>query len=195
MLHTRGPSKRLGHIVRVYREKVGRSQAAVAVAAGISTSMLSQIERGAVSPSIDTLFGVCSALGLDIADLFGRACPRTPVRIHRPGERLRSTGEGVVYEQLVSSPDAAHPAEMCVLELAPGTRLGMSDGGHEGVEMGYVLTGRAVLMVEENEYTIQTGDSIAFAARLRHGLRNDGTAPFRAVWSTLPPHQDYMKME
>lgn len=186
-------SKDLGRILKAYREKLGRNQAAVATQAGISTSMLSQIERGAVSPSIETLLAVCSALGLDIAELFGRAYPRSPVRIQHTGERLRSTVEGVRYEQLVSSPDTAHPAEMLLLELEPHTRVGLSDGGHEGVEMGYVLAGTAILTVEEDRYPIRRGDSVAFSARLRHGLENPNGSPFRAVWSMLPPHQDHVK--
>ncbi|MBD3318054.1 MAG: helix-turn-helix domain-containing protein [Chitinivibrionales bacterium] len=190
-----GPSQRLGRILRSYREKRGHNQRAVAAKAGISTSMLSQIERGAVSPSIDTLYGVCSALGVDIADLFGQACPRAPVRIHHPGERLQSESERVRYEQLVSSPDTAFPGEMFLLELKPHTKVGPSDGGHEGVEMGYVLSGTAVLTVESNHYTITRGDSLAFSSRLRHGLENTGVGLFQAVWSTHPPHQDYLKLE
>jgi len=79
----------LGKIVRVFREKSNRNLGTVARAAGISISMLSQIERGMVSPSIDTLCMVCRALDLDVAELFRRLSREEPVRVHRQGERLK----------------------------------------------------------------------------------------------------------
>jgi transcriptional regulator with XRE-family HTH domain len=44
----------IGRMLKLYREKTGRNQGEIATQAGISISMLSQIERGMVSPSIDT---------------------------------------------------------------------------------------------------------------------------------------------
>ena len=72
----------IGNILKVFREKTRKKQGEVATKAGISISMLSQIERGVVSPSIDTLFCVCKAVGMDIADLFRRISPDAPVRLH-----------------------------------------------------------------------------------------------------------------
>ena len=60
---------RLGSMLRLFREKSGRKLADVAPAAGFSISMLSQIERGVVSPSIDSLCMVCRALDVDTAEL------------------------------------------------------------------------------------------------------------------------------
>ena len=46
---------KIGKILKVFREKTGQNQGDIASKAGISISMLSQIERGMVSPSIETL--------------------------------------------------------------------------------------------------------------------------------------------
>src|SRR4030042_5613990 len=100
----------VGKTLRAYREKTGRQQAEVAAAAGISASMLSQIERGSVSPSIDTLSELCSALGVQLADLFARLAPRRPVTISRPGKRLERTQGSSRYDRWGPAPDAAHPA-------------------------------------------------------------------------------------
>jgi transcriptional regulator with XRE-family HTH domain len=189
-LHSR--SARIGRTLKAYREKTGRHQAVVANAAGISTSMLSQIERGVVSPSIDTLFEVCAALGVEIADFFARVSPRSPVQVHHNGQRLRTEAGGVRYERLVTSPDMTYPAEMLLLEVAKTRRVGMSGGNQEGVELGYVLEGEAQLTVGGERYVVREGDSVSFAAQLPHTLENTGNKPFRAVWCTLPPHQEYL---
>lgn len=186
------PHHQIGRILRVYREKTGRHQAGVAAEAGISTSMLSQIERGAVSPSIDTLVDVCGALGVEMAELFGRLSDGTTVRIHRQGNRLSTRRQGVRYERLVASHDSVHPAEMFLIEVEPGRQVGISGRGHEGIEMGYVFSGSALIAVDETQHAIGAGDSVAFSSHLPHRLVNRGGEVFRAVWTVLPPHTDYL---
>jgi transcriptional regulator with XRE-family HTH domain len=187
--------QQIGHILRLYREKRGRNQTEIAESAGISTSMLSQIERGAVSPSLDTLFAVCSALNLELVELFGRLSPREAVHIVHPSNRLVASEAGVRYEQLITSLDPSFAAELFLLEVGVGERAGLSDRGHEGVEMGYVLSGSAILEVEHKSYTLEKGDSVTFAARLPHSLSNQGSVVFKAVWAALPPHRDYLESE
>lgn len=177
------------------REKTSRSQAQVAGASEISVSMLSQIERGRVSPSIDTLLRVCAALDLEVSEVFERLAPGRPVRIYRPGERLRSNGEGVVYEQLAGSPDPAFPSEMFLLEVEPGRRIGFSGSAHEGIEMGYVLSGRAVISLGGRKYEVTRGDSVSFSAQVPHRLSNHTGSCFRAIWTVMPPHKDYLELE
>jgi transcriptional regulator with XRE-family HTH domain len=182
----------IGTILRLFREKINKNQGEVAHKAGISTSMLSQIERGAAAPSVDTLVAVCMVLELDVADLFRRIAPEAPLRIHHRGKRLFTASRGVRYEQLCQSADASHPAEMLLLEIAPGKQAGVSDNGHEGVEMGYVLSGNATLVVNGAEYGLTSGDSVSYNSHLPHKLINNSTTIFRAVWNALPPHRDYL---
>jgi transcriptional regulator with XRE-family HTH domain len=184
----------LGKILRLFREKSGRNLGAVAQRAGISISMLSQIERGIVSPSIDTLCMVCRALDIDMAELFRRISPDEPVRIHKGGERLTLESNGVRYEQLMTSQTSAFPAEIFCIDVRPGCATAMSGGGHEGTEMGYVLQGTAQLTVGGAHYRIKKNDSLCFSAYLPHRLANAGKKLFRAVWSISPPHVDYLKM-
>ena len=184
---------RLGRILKTYRETTGRNQGDVASKAGISVSMLSQIERGIVAPSIETLMMVCSVLDLDVSQLFRMVASNEPqVRIHHSNERLRNEVGGVHYEQLMTSTQGSWQAEMFLLEVAPGCSTTFSGGGHEGVEIGYVLAGEAVLTVDGNDYRIGKGDSIHFSSHLTHQLRNRGKSAFRAIWSISPPHVDYL---
>jgi transcriptional regulator with XRE-family HTH domain len=183
----------IGKILKVFRQKINKNQGDVAAKAGISTSMLSQIERGAVSPSIDTLVAVCVALEMDVADLFRRISPGAPVRVNHQGKRLSTQSRGVRFEQLAVSADAGHPAEMLLLEIAPGREAGISGNGHEGVEMGYVLEGNATLFVNGTRFEISKGESVSYNSHLPHKLVNNGKTVFKAVWNALPPHKDYLE--
>jgi len=189
----KSPVPEIGKLLRLFREKIEKNQGEVADKAGISTSMLSQIERGAVSPSIDTLFSVCAALEMDTAELFRRISPGAPIRVHHAGKRLVTQSKGVRFEQLAVSGDASHPGEMLLLEIAPGKEAGMSGNGHEGVEMGYVLAGNALLVINNDEFVVAEGDSVSYHSHLPHKLVNNGTQTFRAVWNALPQHKDYLE--
>jgi transcriptional regulator with XRE-family HTH domain len=183
----------MGRILKAYREKTGRNQGHVASKAGISVSMLSQIERGMVAPSIETLIMVCSVLDLDVSQLFRMVSTEEhPVRVHHRGERLRNELDGVHYEQLMTSTRGNWPSEMFLLEIDPGCGTSFSGGGHEGAEMGYVLAGEAILTVDAADHAVRKGDSIYFSSHLPHQLRNCGKSSFRAVWSLSPPHVDYL---
>lgn len=183
---------KIGRLLKVFREKTGRNQGDIAEKAGISVSMLSQIERGIVAPSIETLVLVCQSLDLDLSELFKKITSDKPLQIHRNGERLTNELSGVKYEQLVMSTHPVYRAEMFLIEILPGKSTSFRGDGHEGAEMGYVLAGQAMLTVENEAYAIGEGDSICFNARLPHQLSNSGATKFRAVWSISPPHVDFL---
>ena len=189
------PLNKIGLILKTYREKIGLNQSLIAERAGISTSMLSQIERSVVSPSIETLMAVCTALGMDVVHLFRSISGQDAVRIYHRGERLKHDGSGIKYEQLAVSQEHAHPGEMFLIKIAPHEKVGMSEKGHEGVEMGYVLSGAATLLVNGKEYNLRRGDSVTLNSSHPHSLQNRGKVVFKAVWSVLPPHKDYLEIE
>ncbi len=185
----------IGRTIKGYRERRKLGQSEVAGQAGISVSMLSQIENGRVSPSIDTLLRVCTAVGLEPMELFRHVAPLRPVRIMRREQRLRTDSKGALYEQLVASPDTGYPAELFLLEVEVGRKVGLGGMGHEGVELGYVLEGEAEMTVGGEQHCVREGDSLSFSAHLPHSLKNDSGRTFRAIWTVIPPHKDYLELE
>ena len=61
--------KRLSDKVRKARKKVGLSQEALALQAGINRSYVGQIERGIGNPSLLVLVKLATTLQIDVADL------------------------------------------------------------------------------------------------------------------------------
>ncbi len=186
--------QKIGRLLRIIRERTGRNQSEIAGYAGISTSMLSQIERGIVSPSIDTLIDVCQALGVEPGELFNRLSVRKAVQIHKSGNRLRTRQNGIHYEQVAASNNPGYPAELILLRLAPGSQAGVRSEGHEGIEMGYVCAGEAVLSVGDDQFPLRAGDGVSFASSVPHRLINTGAGDFQALWSVSPPHQNYLDL-
>jgi predicted transcriptional regulator len=83
-----------GHIVRYARRRAGLSQRALAAKAGVPQPAIARIERGAVSPRLDTVLPLLEAAGftLEVAPVIGQGVDRTLIRgtLERsPEERIR----------------------------------------------------------------------------------------------------------
>ena len=62
----------VGEQIRKARLAVKKTQEAVAAEAGIDRSYLSQLENDYKSPTLDTLFRVCAAIGVSASTLIAR---------------------------------------------------------------------------------------------------------------------------
>ena len=69
---------RLGANVRERRVHRGLTQEALGERAGLSYKFIGEVERGLGNPSIETVASIASALGADVADLFGPSRPADP---------------------------------------------------------------------------------------------------------------------
>src|ERR1051326_2932902 len=94
-----GAEAALGRRIRSARTRRGLSAAELANLAGVSKSLVSQIERGIAAPSIDTVRRLASALELPVFSLFmeepdaGMVVRRADRRVGRyPGSRARREG-------------------------------------------------------------------------------------------------------
>ncbi len=190
-------TQKVGTALKAYRERVGVSQGVIAKKARISTSMLSQIERGTTSPSIETLAMLCKALKVDMSQLFSFVEEKRSVSIKKEGERLTLKQKGAHYEQVAWCNAAAGSMEMFLLTVEPDSAVGFSgkEQSQEGVEMGYILLGEAVLSLSGEEYPLSEGDGVSFSAALSHAIINRSKKPFVAVWAAMPSQRDYLDIE
>jgi transcriptional regulator with XRE-family HTH domain len=62
----------MGDELRESRERAGLTQEELSFRAGLSRPYISQLERNLKSPTVDTLFLICDALGISAAELIGR---------------------------------------------------------------------------------------------------------------------------
>ncbi len=58
---------------------------------------------------------------------------------------------------------------------------------HQGEELGYLLEGELVLLVDGKRLTAGTGASFHFRSELPHAYRNEGTSSARVPWVSTPP--------
>ncbi len=89
-----------GEKLRQMREHKGYTLKYVAQMAGVSESLVSQIERNHVSPAIDTLLSLADVLDINLEFLFEEYRRQHPVQLIRRGERAKMAEGDVDYEEL-----------------------------------------------------------------------------------------------
>ena len=62
----------MGEELRQAREQAGLSQEELSFRAGLSRPYISQLERNLKSPTVETLFLICDALGVSASEVIGR---------------------------------------------------------------------------------------------------------------------------
>src|SRR5438105_5217000 len=120
--------RELGLKLRQLRQDANQTLQELADLAGVSQSLISQVERGLVSPSITTLRRLAAALKVPIAALFIEPAAESSSETHLNGHRiivrrterktLRVPKSRVNYELL--SPDLSGKIEFLWIEYTPG---------------------------------------------------------------------------
>ncbi len=179
----------LGDTLRTVRERRKMTMRALASAIGVSESLISQIERDKISPSLDTLLAIVDVLEIDIEYLFKNYKKSKSVHIVRCNERNKHIIDEVTYEQLSKLTDGKpeFAIEALLITLPPETSKGNTEYGHQGSELGFILEGSAELRYGKETYRINEGDSISFSADIPHILNNTGKKHLRALWIITPP--------
>jgi transcriptional regulator with XRE-family HTH domain len=182
---------KFGEKLRSVRERKGLTLREVANKARVSESLVSQIERNKVSPSIDTLLHIADVLDIDYEYLFSDYRQKRKVSIIRASERDSIRRNNVTIHQLsVIDEISTDPAiESFLLEIETSGETGDQQYGHAGREFGTILEGRAELIYGNETYELNEGDSISFPSDIPHLFKNTGKKVLRAIWVVTPPRK------
>ena len=185
---------KLGPLLRAIRNARHLTIKEVAAKAGVSSSLLSQIERNRISPSLDTLLQLLEVYGVPPNKFFKDYETSSKVEIIRKTDRETISRKGFKYEKLCGDSQAKgnHSFNAFFLELAPGQQRGDTEDGHLGRELGIVVRGSAQLIYGGDIYRIEAGDSISFFSQIPHVIKNLSEEVFQAYWVVTPADgEDY----
>ncbi len=180
----------VGKRLRQLRDDHGISMRRLATLSGLSANALSMIERGKTSPSVSTLYKLADALEIPITAFFSGVPEKEQVVFIKAEGRsrvpfTRGVWEGLGGEQFVGR------VEPFVLTLESGASSGPYHITHSGHEFVFCLRGQLEYQVENQFYVLDAGDSLLFAAQLRHRWRNAGGT----VTNALVMLSDYSESE
>ena len=141
--------------------------------ADVSRGMLSRIENGQATPSLDALQRICRALGVSLSNLFkdfdmldgsAKFVPRGKgMDVAR-----RGTKRGHSYELLSYDQGPKKLFEPFLITLDDESEI-FPRFQHEGIEFIYMLEGKFEYRIGKHSYVLTPGDAITFNGGIPHG--------------------------
>jgi transcriptional regulator with XRE-family HTH domain len=178
----------LGQRIKALRAERQLQQRQLAEKAGLTPSMLSQIESGRLTPSLHTLGKLAAALGMPIAALFESA-PNGRLHVSRKKdypvvsfdgstEKWHVLGAGLFQGKIRAVVSSLGPRGKGVK-----TDKVILDSGQ--MKLFYVIEGKVALHYNGEAHRLEAGDSAYLDGGTPHGWENVGPRTARALWVIL----------
>ena len=163
----------IGNVIRELRLKDNLTIAEVAAQAGISRGMVSKIENGQVSTSLETLSKIVQALGVSLAHLFRHYnMPTGGAQLVKNGAGMevvrRGTKRGHTYHLLAYDQGSRKAFEPFLITMDDASEV-FPTFEHPGTEFIYMLKGRIEYRHGQQTYVLEPGDSLTFRGDIPHG--------------------------
>lgn len=164
--------RHLGNTIRQLRQQHGLTIAEISLRAGISRGMLSKIENGLASSSLETLEQLANALGVTVAHLFrDYNVPRGGAQLVKKDKGMevvrRGTRSGHTYHLLAYDQGPQKTFEPFLITMEePGEQFHTFE--HPGTEFIYMLEGLLEYRVGDETFLVEPGDSLTFRGEIPH---------------------------
>lgn len=171
--------------LRKIRAEKGYSLTKLSELSGVSKGMLSQIENNGTSPTINTIWKICSGLGIPYTALLEDQ--PTESAVISKAQTSRQESENGHYRIFGYYPDSPHHNfELFQMELDPQsayTSIGHSKVNRNGESEEYVMVIQGELTIDVSDKHLELGpdDATKFNSTRRHIYRNSGPAVVKAV--------------
>lgn len=153
----------------------------------VSSNMISRIERGLTTPSVEIMVKLANAFGMSI-NYFVEEAEKGSTIIHTK----KGHGEPIFFfedkHQIISLTQGLRDPNFNVFLDTIERDCSSGDGGmvHTGEEFALVLEGSLEFIVDGERYELEEGDSIVFKASMPHRWRNLHHGATRVLWVVSP---------
>lgn len=167
---------RVGITLQALRQAQGLSLDELSRRAGVSKSMLSQIERNQANPTVAVVWRLANALRVDMSELLGSERPAPPaietVAAHAiPG---MSSPDGLCQLRILGPIDLAGQFEWYELRVQAGGALESSAHEPGSREHLSVLSGSLEVRLASSLRRLKAGETARYAADGPHAIHNPG---------------------
>lgn len=177
----------VGNIIKNIRIKKGIMLKEVASKCGISSSMLSQIEKGNANPSLNTIREIANTLDVPLFKFFLELEKEdNGIVILKKENRKIITSKNVTYELL--SPDVPTAIEcMKMILTKKGSESSITPKAHKGEEIAVLLRGKVKITIEDQSCIMEQGDSVHIPSLKPHKWTNIGNEEAVVIFAVTPP--------
>jgi transcriptional regulator with XRE-family HTH domain len=153
--------------LRRERERAGLTLTEVASRAGVAKSTLSQLESGTANPNLETLWAICTVLGVQFSRLLEP--PRPQVRVIRAGEGPAVAASQANYlATLVAACPPGARRDLYVIDAEPGQPRAADPHPPGTTEHVVLSSGRALIGLTESPVELSPGDYACYPGDVPH---------------------------
>ena len=158
---------------------------AVSQRAKVTKSLISQIENGKTLPSLKSLIALTTALDTTVGFLFSSDAEPSGVVVKASERKVMHTKNGVIL-YLLTPNLRDRQVEFLSVVYEKDASSGILHA-HKGEEYGIVLKGRIHVIVQEETYILEKGDSIVINSEIPHKIDNAYPGTTEVIWANTPP--------
>jgi len=179
----------LGQRLKEARTKKKVSQSELAKLVGVTPSTISQIESSLIYPSLPALLKIAEVLSLEPSSLFegkGAHVKRVVFPAYEASDaNVADKGQSGFLAKALTPGDLSAKAEPYLIEIAPRKKLASHFFMHKGEEMGYLLSGRLHVTVDNVLHKLRPGDLVYLTSEVPGQWKNPGPGVARMLWFKL----------
>ena len=179
--------KLIGKKLKATRLKNDMTIQELAVRSRVSSNMISRIERGLTTPSVEILMKLAGAFGMSI-NYFVEEAEKGMTVVHT----TKGQGEPIFFfedkHQITSLTQGIRDPGFSVFydTLEQGVSSGEGGMVHTGEEFALVQQGRLEFTIDGDTYLLEEGDSLVFKASLPHRWHNRYDGQTIVLWVVSP---------
>lgn len=162
---------KLGVVIKQIRKERNMSLKDVANDIGVSSSLISQIERGIANPSLKTLAAISESLEVPMFSLFFNE-NKAYAHIIKKTDQAKFVHEDDKIYTIIKNPDLNSELQLYELVIPKGSPNRSKKTAHSGEEVAVVISGRANLIIGENVSELDKGDSVEIESGVPHQWEN-----------------------
>lgn len=179
----------VGATLAALRQQRGLSLDELSRLAGVSKSMLSQIERNQANPTVAVVWRLSTALGIALGDLLGDTRPAEPLLATVPAHAtpLLASPDGKCELRILGPIELAGRFEWYQLTVQPGGSLDSQPHEPGSREHLTVLSGALEVQAGPESTRVRHGETARYAVDVPHRIHNPGKTTAQALLVVLHP--------
>jgi len=180
---------RVGAALAALRQQRGLSLDELSRQAGVSKSMLSQIERHQANPTVAVVWRLATALGVAVGELLGEARPAAPLLATVPAHATPTltSPDGKCELRILGPIELAGQFEWYALTVQPGGTLASQPHEPGSREHLSVQAGALEVKAGGESARLRHGETARYAVDVPHSIHNPGRTVAQALLVVLHP--------
>lgn len=189
VVNTASEPPRVGFTLQQTRQAQGLSLDDLSRRAGVSKSMLSQIERNQANPTVAVVWRLANALGVTMADLLegGRKPAPALARLSAHATPGLKSPDGLCELRILGPIELAGQFEWYELTMQPGGVLESQPHEPGSREHLSVLGGTLEVRTGAESGRLKSGETMRYPVDVPHRIHNPGRTAARALLVVVHP--------